>query len=126
MKKLTIILTLFVGFAQALDCPADSAYHLDTRTLLPDGSPNPNYDQTIATGLCACLGFESILSTLGDSTVMLAVRIVDNEPIRGLQLDVYHDAGSDLIYGDVGEVQKGEKLEIVYDEDGELITSSNA
>jgi hypothetical protein len=41
-------------------------------------------------------------------------------------LDVYHDAGSDLIYGDVGEVQKGEKLEIVYDEDGELITSSNA
>jgi hypothetical protein len=126
MKKLTIILTLFVGFAQALDCPADSAYHLDTRTLLPDGSPNPNYDQTIATGLCACLGFESILSTLGDSTVLLAVRIVDNEPIRGLQLDVYHDAGSDLIYGDVGEVQKGEKLEIVYDEDGELITSSNA
>ncbi|MAD51180.1 MAG: T9SS type A sorting domain-containing protein [Candidatus Marinimicrobia bacterium] len=126
MKKLTIILTLFVGFVQALDCPADSAYHLDTRTLLPDGSPNPNYDQIIATGLCACLGFESILSTLGDSTVMLAVRIVDNEPLRGLQLDVYHDAGSDLIYGDVGEVQKGEKLEIVYDEDGELITSSNA
>ena len=93
---------------------------------MPDGSPNPNYDQIIATGLCACLGFESILSTLGDSTVMLAVRIVDNEPLRGLQLDVYHDAGSDLIYGDVGEVQKGEKLEIVYDEDGELITSSNA
>ena len=41
MKKLTIILTLFVGFVQALDCPADSAYHLDTRTLCRMGHQTP-------------------------------------------------------------------------------------
>ena len=23
-----------------IDCPADSAYHVDMRTMLPDGSPN--------------------------------------------------------------------------------------
>jgi len=127
MKKLTIILSLCVGFAQALDCPADSAYHTDNRTLLPDGTPNPNYGQLVATGLCACLGFETTLSGMPeDSTVTLIVKIVDNEPIRGIQMDVYHDAGSALEYGDMGEVVKGNKLVNVYDEDGEPITSSNA
>lgn len=127
MKKLTIILTLFVGFAQALDCPADSAYHTDNRTLLPDGTPNPNYGQVVATGLCACLGFEATISGMPeDSTVTLLVNIVDNEPIRGIQMDVYHDAGSALEYGDAGVVHKGEKLENVFDEDGDPISSSNA
>ena len=127
MKRLTILLILIVGFAHALDCPADSAYHLDTRTLLPDGSQNPNYDQTIATGLCACLGFEATLSGMPeDSTVTLIVKIVDKEPIRGIQMDVYHDASSALEYGDVGVVHKGEKLDVVYDTAGVVITSSNA
>lgn len=100
MKKLTILLILFVGFAHAFDCPADSAYHTDNRTLLPDGTPNPNFGQVIATGLCACLGFEATLSGMSeDSTVTLIVKIVDNEPIRGIQMDVYNDAGLLLHYG---------------------------
>ena len=56
MRKIYgIILTsgLIVSGAWAdLDCPADSAIHVDTRTMLPDGSPNPTYGQEIATGLC--------------------------------------------------------------------------
>jgi hypothetical protein len=127
MKRLIILLSLFVGFAQALDCPADSSFHTDNRTLLPDGTPNPNYGQLIATGLCVCLGFEAALSgSSDDSTVTLIFKIVDNEAIRGIQLDVYNDAGSDLVYGDVGVVNKGDKLENVYDENGDPVTSSNA
>ena len=45
MKK--VLITLFIAsfsmttvFAD-IDCPADSSYHIDTRTMLPDGSPNP-------------------------------------------------------------------------------------
>ena len=127
MKRLIILFALFVGFAQALDCPADSSYHIDNRTLLPDGTPNPNYGQVIATGLCACLGFEATLSGMPeDSTVTLIVKIVDNEPIRGIQMDVYHDAGSALEYGDMGVVHKGDKLLNVFDENGDPVTSSNA
>ena len=127
MKRLIILFALFVGIAQALDCPADSSYHIDNRTLLPDGTPNPNYGQVIATGLCACLGFEAILSGMPeDSTVTLIVKIVDNEPIRGMQMDVYHDAGSALEYGDIGDVYKGDKLLNVFDENGDPVTSSNA
>ena len=127
MKRLLILLSLCIGFAQALDCPADSSYHTDNRTLLPDGTPNPNYGQMIATGLCACIGFEVTLSGASDdSTVTLIFKMVDNEAIRGIQLDVYHDAGSDLVYGDEGVVYKGEKLENVFDEYGDPVTSSNA
>ncbi len=158
MKRLTILLILIVGFAYALDCPADSAYHTDNRTLLPDGTPNPNFGQVIATGLCACLGFEATLSGMPeDSTVTLIVKIVDNEPIRGIQMDVYHDAGLLLHHGPepyedsngngsyddgetytdldgngewtslaFGSIHKGEKLENVFDENGDPETSSNA
>ncbi len=126
MKRLVLLL-LFVGFATALDCPADSAFHIDNRTLLPDGTPNPNYDQEIYTGLCTCLGFGAILQGISeDSSVTLIVKIIDNEPIRGIQLNVFHDAGSTLDYSDYGSVNKGIKLETVYDEDGEPITSTNA
>ena len=55
MKRLLgIILTsglLVSGLWAEIDCPPDSAYHLDTRTMLPDGSPNPTYGQDIPTGL---------------------------------------------------------------------------
>lgn len=126
MKRLTI-LSIVTGFALALDCPADSAYHTDNRTLLPDGTPNPQYGQMIATGLCVCLGFEATLSGMPeDSSVTLTVRMVDNEPVRGMQLDIYHDAGSALEYGNAGHVTKGEKLINVFDENGEPETSSNA
>ena len=41
-----IIFGLTVSNAWAdLDCPADSAVHIDTRTMLPDGSPNQTYGQ---------------------------------------------------------------------------------
>ena len=48
------------------------------------------------------------------SEVTFTIRIVDNEPIRGVELDIYHDF-ADLTYA---SVTKGEKLENVTDEDG--------
>ena len=106
------IITLLTVNIYALDCPADSAYHTDLRTLLPNGSPNPTFNQVIATGLCGCVGFTSELSGIEeDSTLTLTLLLNDNEPIRGAQIDIYHDAGSALSYDQGGNVVKGEKLE---------------
>ena len=117
MRKIYgIILTsgLIVSGAWAdLDCPADSAIHLDTRTMLPDGSPNPTYGQEIATGLCGCLGYVNGVVVDGNE-VTFTIRMVDNEPIRGIELDIYHDS-ADLVYGGL---DKGDKLENVTDEEG--------
>ena len=117
MRKIYgIILTsgLIVSGAWAdLDCPADSAYHVDTRTMLPDGSPNPTYGQEIATGLCGCLGYVNGAVVDGNE-VTFTIRMVDNEPIRGIELDIYHDS-ADLVYGGL---DKGDKLENVTDEEG--------
>ena len=117
MRKIFgIILTsgLIVSGAWAdLDCPADSAIHLDTRTMLPDGSPNPTYGQEIATGLCGCLGYVNGAVVDGNE-VTFTIRMVDNEPIRGIELDIYHDS-ADLVYGGL---DKGDKLENVTDEEG--------
>ncbi len=96
-----------------LDCPADSAVHIDTRTMLPDGSPNPTYGQEITTGLCGCLGFMDGAMVDGNEVTFI-IRMVDNEPIRGIELDIYHD-NADLVYSGVG---KGDKLENVVDEEG--------
>ena len=96
-----------------LDCPADSAVHLDTRTMLPDGSPNPSYGQEISTGLCGCIGFVDGASVDGNE-VTFTLRLLDNEPIRGIELDIYHDS-SVLTYSGVS---KGEKLDNVTDEEG--------
>ena len=96
-----------------LDCPADSAVHLDTRTMLPDGSPNPSYGQEISTGLCGCIGFVDGASLDGNE-VTFTLRLLDNEPIRGIELDIYHDS-SVLTYSGVS---KGEKLDNVTDEEG--------
>ena len=96
-----------------LDCPADSSVHLDTRTMLPDGSPNPTYGQEINTGLCGCIGFVNGVM-VNDNEVTFTLRILDNEPIRGIELDIYHDSPS-LVYAGVS---KGEKLENVVDEEG--------
>ena len=73
-----------------IDCPADSSYHVDMRTMLPDGSPNPSYGQQISTGLCACVTFEDGIEVNGNE-VTFTVNIVDNEPIRGIELDIHHD-----------------------------------
>ena len=96
-----------------LDCPADSAVHLDTRTMLPDGSPNPSYGQEISTGLCGCIGFADGASIDGNE-VTFTLKLLDNEPIRGIELDIYHDS-SVLTYSGVS---KGEKLDNVTDEEG--------
>ena len=113
MKRyLLSILTLLSVNLYALDCPADSAYHTDLRTLLPNGSPNPTFNQVIATGWCGCIGFNAELSGIEeDSTLTLSLLIHDNEPIRGAQIDIYHDAGSALSYDQGGSVVKGDKLE---------------
>ena len=113
MKRYILsIITLLTANIYALDCPADSAYHTDLRTLLPNGSPNPTFNQVIATGLCGCVGFTSELSGIEeDSTLTLTLLLNDNEPIRGTQIDIYHDAGSALSYDQGGNVVKGEKLE---------------
>jgi len=109
--QLIIILSLTVN-AYGLDCPSDSAQHTDLRTLLPNGSPNPTYGQVITTGLCGCIGFASELSGMEeDSSLTLTLIMVDNESIRGAQIDIYHDAGSALSYDQGGVVIKGEKLE---------------
>ena len=100
-KILGIILTsgLFITSVWAdIDCPADSAIHIDTRTMLPDGSPNPTYGQEIATGICGCLDFVNGVQ-IAENTVTFTVRMVDNESIRGVELDVYHNAGDALYYG---------------------------
>ena len=113
MKKyiLSLIMLLSINL-YALDCPADSSYHTDLRTLLPNGSPNPTFNQMIATGLCGCIGFSAELSGIEeDSTLTLSLVLLDNEPIRGAQIDIFHDAGSALSYDEGGNVVKGDKLE---------------
>ena len=111
-KTLQLIIFLFFTVnAYGLDCPADSAYHTDLRTLLPNGSPNPTFNEVIATGLCGCISFASELSGIEeDSSLTLTFMLVDNESIRGAQIDIYHDAGSALSYDQGGEVIKGDKL----------------
>ena len=113
-KNITLRLIIILSFtvnAYGLDCPSDSAYHTDLRTLLPNGSPNPTLGQEIATGLCGCIGFASDRSGIEeDSSLTLTFMLVDNESIRGAQIDIYHDAGSALSYDQGGEVIKGDKL----------------
>ena len=117
MKNIyTVLLSSFIMLSALwadLDCPADSAMHVDTRTMLPDGSPNPTYGQEISTGLCGCLGFVDGAMIDGNEVTFM-IRMVDNEPIRGIELDIYHD-NADLVYSGVA---KGEKLENVVDEEG--------
>ena len=116
MKKAIgiIISSLLVSGAWAeIDCPADSSYHIDTRTMLPDGSPNPTYGQEIVTGLCACVGFMDGTQISGNE-VTFTIRIVDHEPIRGIELDIYHDATA----LEFSRYAKGNKLENVTDEEG--------
>ena len=58
LKGILILSILSSSYILAnMSCPSDSSYHVDTREMLPDGSPNPTYGQEIATGLCGCLAF---------------------------------------------------------------------
>ena len=96
-----------------MDCPADSSYHVDMRTMLPDGSPNPSYGQQISTGLCACVTFEDGIEVNGNE-VTFTINIVDNEPIRGIELDIHHDF-AELTYE---SVSRGEKLQGLVNDEG--------
>ena len=117
MKKISsIFLTLIfmVSFSWAdINCPADSSYQVDMRTMLPDGRPNPTYGLEISTGLCACVNFINGVDITG-SEITFTINIVDNEPIRGIELDIYHDF-SDLTYSGVSRGDGNE---------GELITNN--
>ena len=117
MKKaglISIALILMVTSSWAdINCPADSSYHIDMRTMLPDGSPNPTYGLEISTGLCACVNFINGVDITG-SEVTFTINIVDNEPIRGIELDIFHDF-SDLTYSGVS---RGEKLQELVNDEG--------
>ncbi len=95
--SLLIALAFTLQVSTAQDCPPDSAYHLDNRTQVPDGTggmmENPTYGDTIATGLCACVVFESTLSG-NENAVTIKVLVTDNEPIRGIEINIYHDQGA--------------------------------
>ena len=118
MKKIgSIFLTLILMVSSSwadIDCPADSAYHVDMRTMLPDGSPNPTYGLEISTGLCACVNFINGVDITG-SEITFTINIVDNEPIRGIELDIYHDF-SDLTYSGVS---RGDKLQGLVNDEGD-------
>lgn len=96
-----------------IECPSDSAYHVDMRTMLPDGSPNPSYGQQISTGLCACITFGDGVEINGND-ITFTINIVDNEPIRGIELDIYHDS-NDLTYS---SVTRGQKLQGLVNDEG--------
>ena len=117
MKKaglISIALILMVTSSWAdINCPADSSYHIDMRTMLPDGSPNPTYGLEISTGICACVDFINGVDITG-SEVTFTINIVDNEPIRGIELDIFHDFG-DLTYSGVS---RGEKLQELVNDEG--------
>jgi hypothetical protein len=81
--------------------------------MLPDGSPNPTYGLEISTGLCACVNFINGVDITG-SEVTFTINIVDNEPIRGIELDIFHDF-ADLTYSGVS---RGEKLQELVNDEG--------
>ncbi|MCS5623963.1 MAG: T9SS type A sorting domain-containing protein [Candidatus Marinimicrobia bacterium] len=117
MKKVSLILITLIFMVSSswadITCPADSSYHIDMRTMLPDGSPNPTYMFEISTGLCACVNFINGVDITG-SEVTFTINIVDNEPIRGIELDIFHDF-ADLTYSGVS---RGEKLQELVNDEG--------
>ena len=118
MKKIGSIFLMLIFMVSSswadINCPADSSYHVDMRTMLPDGSPNPTYGLEISTGLCACVNFINGVDITG-SEITFTINIVDNEPIRGIELDIYHDF-SDLTYSGVS---RGDKLQGLVNDEGD-------
>ena len=117
MKKVSLILITLIFMVSSswadITCPADSPYHIDMRTMLPDGSPNPTYGLEISTGICACVDFINGVDITG-SEVTFTINIVDNEPIRGIEIDIFHDF-ADLTYSGVS---RGEKLQELVNDEG--------
>ena len=76
-------------------------------------APTPSYGQQISTGLCACVTFKDGIEVNGNE-VTFTINIVDNEPIRGIELDVHHDF-ADLTYE---SVSRGDKLVGLVNDEG--------
>ena len=66
-----------------------------------------------STGLCACVTFEDGIEINGNE-VTFTINIVDNEPIRGIELDIHHDF-AELTYE---SVSRGEKLQGLVNDEG--------
>tara|TARA_Y100000782_G_C10125081_1_gene240391 strand:- start:276 stop:1052 length:777 start_codon:yes stop_codon:yes gene_type:complete len=63
--------------------------------------------------MCACVDFINGVDITG-SEVTFTINIVDNEPIRGIELDIFHDF-ADLTYSGVS---RGEKLQDLVNDEG--------
>lgn len=84
------ILMLFSP-AFPVDCPADTAYHIDMDTT------SETYGEEIPTGLCACLGFEPELTGTSDA-ITLTILVNNNEPLRAFQFEVIDDTDDALVF----------------------------
>ena len=94
MKKISsiaLVLSVMISSSWAdITCPADSSYHVDMRTMLPDGSPNPTYGLEISTGLCACINFvdgvditgSEITFTLNNPLSILTIYFLNQLPLQ--------------------------------------------
>ncbi|MFQ6674583.1 MAG: hypothetical protein ACE5GH_07355, partial [Fidelibacterota bacterium] len=100
VATVAVIALFWSGVALAFDCPADTAYDLERDTT------SASYGDTVATGLCACLDFGAGL-TGTDSTVTLSVQLLDNEPLRAFQFEIFDNTDNGLA---VSSVQAGERI----------------
>ncbi len=90
---LVAISNILIGF----DCPADSAYRVDTRIRLNNGALNPAYGKVIATGLGTCLDIVSG-AVNSDSVLSIVILCSNNDPVYGIEFNLHHDAGNILTY----------------------------
>ncbi|MEE2876338.1 MAG: T9SS type A sorting domain-containing protein [Candidatus Neomarinimicrobiota bacterium] len=85
MKQLLSTILVGSAFAAEIDCPNETAYHVDL------DSTSLTFGETVATGQCGCLGFNSeVVGT--DSTLVLQVMVLDNEPLRGFQFTLMEES----------------------------------
>ncbi len=85
MKRLLSTILIGSAFAAEIDCPDETAYHVDL------DSTSATFGETIATGQCGCLGFSSeVVGT--DTSVALTLNVFDYEPLRGFQFTVIEES----------------------------------
>ena len=91
MKRLLSTILIGSAFAAEIDCPNETAYHVDL------DSTSATFGETIATGQCGCLGFSSeVVGT--DTSVALTLNVFDYEPLRGFQFTVIEESRLSLIH----------------------------
>ena len=105
MKRFSWILMLslivLLNPAMAVDCPADTAFHVDMDTT------SDTYGEEIPTGLCACLGFEPELTGSSDA-ITLTILVNNNEPLRAFQFEIIDDTDDALVFNSAAA---GDKIE---------------